>query len=518
MAARMDRETLSKNDGEAQVGDMGRGMGSVKNIRRIEQYCEARWTRETRACTLLFITFSLLPPSAFAVLFSHFSLLPPFESSKPTTKRHFPESAIDCSCLSSPALDQFHVKHYSLLSQKCLCFSFPALFLAAASEPCSADTEDLALDSSPSLIERFKVRFREMDSWEKSLRGDRARSNSRKNPSFSSTLLDAIYRSIDEGEAETGEFVMYKETMMRKKQSRNGVAKEYSEERERRSYHHRTEKWTSSSTEKKAIGGALRRASDYDSFHLKQFHSTSSSSESSYGGFSSSEAESVYGGRVAGGGVVQRPKPVRTCAAPAPVRTEPPLQKKKPPQQGSSFSEKSKGRSSTPLSYSDLKKAKKLPVSPGAKLASFLNSLFAATGAAKKAKLSSSFNGDDYRSKQSTQASSTCSTASSYSRSCLSKTPSSRGKSVNGVKRSVRFYPVSVIVDEDCRPCGQKSLYEDERSLAATTRDKVGDSELKFHIMEKNKRVEEAAKKNAAFFNAVISSLNIYWFGDQIGE
>ncbi|XP_068662052.1 protein BIG GRAIN 1-like A [Aristolochia californica] len=331
-----------------------------------------------------------------------------------------------------------------------------------------------------------------MDNWEKSLRGDRSRSNSRKNPSFSSTLLDAIYRSIDEGEAGAGELVMYKETM-RKKQSRssncNAIMKEY-EDRERRNYH-RTEKKVSEKL------STLRRASDYDSFHLKQnpvaFHSTSSSSESSYGGFSSSEAESVYGGR-ASVLTAQRSKPVRTY--PAPVRTEPPLQKK------AQTLEKSKPRSS-PLSYSDLKKAKKLPGSPGAKFASFLNSLFAATGSAKKAKLSSSFNGDDYgseRKSKSTQASSTCSTASSYSRSCLSKTPSSRGKPVNGVKRSVRFYPVSVIVDEDCRPCGQKSLYEEERSLTAVR--ETGDSappflgeELKFHPMEKNKRVEEAAKK-----------------------
>ncbi|XP_068659502.1 protein BIG GRAIN 1-like A [Aristolochia californica] len=334
-----------------------------------------------------------------------------------------------------------------------------------------------------------------MDNWENSLRGDRSRSNSRKNPSFSSTLLDAIYRSIDDGEPGAGELVAYKETM-RKKPSRSSnndaIMKEYGE-RERRSYH-RTEKWAEKVSVKVST---LHRASDYDSFHLKQnpvtFHSTSSSSESSYGGFSSSEAESVYGGR-ASVLTAQRPKPVRT--SPAPIRTEPPRPKK------AQTLEKSMPRSSL-LSCSELKKVKKLPVSPGAKLASFLNSLFAATGSAKKAKLSSSFNGDDDRSERkskSTQASSTCSTASSYSRSCLSKTPSSRGKSINGVKRSVRFYPVSVIVDEDCRPCGQKSLHEEKRSLTAVR--ETGDSaprfigeELKFHLMEKNRRVEEAAKK-----------------------
>lgn len=39
-----------------------------------------------------------------------------------------------------------------------------------------------------------------------------------------------------------------------------------------------------------------------------------------------------------------------------------------------------------------------------------------------------------------------------------------RGKS--GEKRSVRFYPISVIVDEDCRPCGHKCVYGEERPVA----------------------------------------------------
>ncbi|OWM66587.1 hypothetical protein CDL15_Pgr013804 [Punica granatum] len=97
----------------------------------------------------------------------------------------------------------------------------------------------------------------------------------------------------------------------------------------------------------------------------------------------------------------------------------------------------------------------KQPISPGGKLASFLNALFNA----KKAKMSSG-HGENFPGKLPKSGHlSTCSSASSFSRSCLSKTPSSRGKLSNdGTKRSVRFCPVSVIVDEDSRPCGQKSV------------------------------------------------------------
>src|SRR5262249_40282287 len=69
-----------------------------------------------------------------------------------------------------------------------------------------------------------------------------------------------------------------------------------------------------------------------------------------------------------------------------------------------------------------------------------------------------------------------------------------------------RFYPVSVIVDEDCRPCGHKSLYEKEESslmaVSLPTAWKIGkspsrkiDDELKYQVMEKSRRVEEVARK-----------------------
>lgn len=105
------------------------------------------------------------------------------------------------------------------------------------------------------------------------------------------------------------------------------------------------------------------------------------------------------------------------------------------------------------------------PVSPGAKLASFLNALFSA----KKAKHSSEYDANFPGRVPESGYSSTCSSAS-FSRSCLSKTPSSRGKfTVDGSKRTVRFCPVSVVVDEDRRPCGQKSLQLGENHQGANS-------------------------------------------------
>jgi hypothetical protein len=107
----------------------------------------------------------------------------------------------------------------------------------------------------------------------------------------------------------------------------------------------------------------------------------------------------------------------------------------------------------------DSKKPKQ-PTSPGRKLANFLNSLFMA-GGTKKPKLSLSSSVSESTSYYSSERkpASVCSSSSSvHSRPCLSK--SSRGsKNSNGVRRSVTFYPTSVTVDEDSRPCGEKCLH-----------------------------------------------------------
>ena len=366
-----------------------------------------------------------------------------------------------------------------------------------------------------------------MDRWEKPLRDDRYR-HQRQNPSFSSTLLDVIYRSIDEsgnGKGEEEQLIFYRETMRKKHEINHGFKGEEMTSLQRACM---IEKWMEKKVSHEKDSVRRKSMADFDKKSRKDLdsvllNSSSSSSESSCGGvFSSSESESIYGVNSSRSSTtsytMQRPKPVRTSISARPEkyqrredlhqtdtfqhheRNYAPNQKAKP--EGSFVKTKSKALKI----YGDLKKVKQ-PISPGRRLASFLNSLFT-TGNAKKAKITTPGGSYEERKLKSEQAS-TCSSASSFSRSCLSKTPSSRGgklSSNNGAKRSVRFYPVSVIVDEDCRPCGHKNLYGSDRqemsstlvAAAVTTATRnncpTSDEELKLHVMNENRRIEEVAR------------------------
>ncbi|KAG6792249.1 hypothetical protein D5086_001532 [Populus alba] len=366
-----------------------------------------------------------------------------------------------------------------------------------------------------------------MDRWEKPLRDDRYR-HQRQNPSFSSTLLDVIYRSIDEsgsGKGEEEQLILYRETMRKKHEINHGFKGEEMTSLQRACM---IEKWMEKKVSHEKVSVRRKSMADFDKKSRKDLdsvllNSSSSSSESSCGGgFSSSESESIYGVNSSRSSTtsytMQRPKPVRTSISARPEkyqrredlhqtdmfqhheRNYAPNQKAK--SEGSFVKTKSKALKI----YGDLKKVKQ-PISPGRRLASFLNSLFT-TGNAKKAKISTPGGSYEERKLKSEQAS-TCSSASSFSRSCLSKTPSSRGgklSSNNGAKRSVRFYPVSVIVDEDCRPCGHKNLYGSDRqemsstlvaaAVTTATRNNVptSDEELKLHVMNENRRIEEVAR------------------------
>ncbi|KAL2557909.1 Uncharacterized protein Fot_02648 [Forsythia ovata] len=113
--------------------------------------------------------------------------------------------------------------------------------------------------------------------------------------------------------------------------------------------------------------------------------------------------------------------------------------------------------------YANLNKVKQ-PFSPGARLTNFINSLFANANSKKTKK--SSPNGGFEDSKMETksksqQGSSTCSSASSLSRSCLINNSSKPVEKMGiGNRRTVRFHPVSVIVDEDSNslPYAHKSV------------------------------------------------------------
>ncbi|KAI3912781.1 hypothetical protein MKW98_005701 [Papaver atlanticum] len=346
--------------------------------------------------------------------------------------------------------------------------------------------------------------------WEKSLRESNYRHERSKNPSFSSSLLDEIYRSIDEGDDNGGggggggfvkqgvEEVIYREKTMKKKQSSSNNREELID--------NWMEKRIMSTTEKvvvrrNSLSADLQK--NYSSSNATRVFN-SSSSDSCYGssGFSSSETDqsSIYSSSRSSSMKPPSIKPIRTSFSSEDTKKIASV----PPQP------KPTKKSRALKIYGDLKKVKQ-PISPGSKIASFINSLFTKENS-KKPKFSSSLNGDEYHNhnrhedsriyKSGYGTNSTCSSVSSYSRSCLSKNNSN---SSNRIKRSVRFYPVSVIVDEDCRPCGHKCLYEtDEPGLMAKVPKPNCDNkssslmnmdeDLKFQIMEKNRRIEEKAR------------------------
>ncbi|CAH8359923.1 unnamed protein product [Eruca vesicaria subsp. sativa] len=216
-----------------------------------------------------------------------------------------------------------------------------------------------------------------METWEKP-----SSRRHHRNPSFSSSLLDQIYRSIDDSSPP-------QEPTRKKKLLHQDL---------------------DSSPNDKLLFHRRSITTDF----ARTRRTTTTSSDSSVDSSKSSASP-------------PQPKPIRTS-------TERPNSKQ---ELGGFLRTKSKALKI----YTDLKKVKQ-PISPGGRLATFLNSLFtnASTNHKKSKKNNTSI------SVLSETHSSTCSSASSFSRSCLSKTPSSSsGKS----KRSVRFCPVNVILDED---------------------------------------------------------------------
>ncbi|CAL9121555.1 unnamed protein product [Musa acuminata var. zebrina] len=262
------------------------------------------------------------------------------------------------------------------------------------------------------------------------------------NPSFSSTLLDAIYRSIDESD---GGGATHAPIIVPK----------------------RPPPLLRPPVDRRTAGAADERAAT----RRRPFVpiSTSSSSEkSSYGGFSSSSEPDSAATRL---------RPIRTAG--------PPIRSAPPPPASASFDrheedekKKKKKTSSIRGRLRDMKSSRSVaPASPGARLAGFLGSLLSAVSGTPRRPTSTASGCDD----------SACSTASSHSRSCLVKKPSTRERAppAEGGKRSVRFYPVSVIVDEDLRPCGHKSVYEADRAAETSSRRPSSAA------MEARRRVEE---------------------------
>ncbi|KAK4760793.1 hypothetical protein SAY87_005686 [Trapa incisa] len=260
-------------------------------------------------------------------------------------------------------------------------------------------------------------------------------------PSFSSTLLDAIYRSIDEGGGSGGGGHPHQQ-QHQIDQGPKGVPGDY----QRRPCG--AEKVA---VQRSPVNSDLRQGSSI-AFLLNNSSSSSSDSSSNKGRFSSSDSENSSPGRRYSSSCysIKKLKPIRTSITTD--RSEQVLRPTNVHKQERSGVAKAKSKALK--IYGEFmkvsgKNGSKLPISPGYKLSNFLNSLFNA----KKPKLSSRYD-DSFPAKASSPA---CSF--SFSRSCLSKTPS-RGKLANdGAKRSVRFGPVSVVVDneEDHSPCTQKT-------------------------------------------------------------
>lgn len=140
-----------------------------------------------------------------------------------------------------------------------------------------------------------------------------------------------------------------------------------------------------------------------------------------------SNAESLYG-------VLVKPKPIRTGVYP-----DNDLQVKAK-DEGKFMKTKLKALKI----YNELKKVKQ-PISPGGRLSAFLNSVFKSNTTRDQTEARST----QLNRKSTSQYVSTCSSASSVSRSCLAITPQSRGNLISKMKKSVTFCPVSGVIDEE---------------------------------------------------------------------
>ncbi|KAK4713727.1 hypothetical protein R3W88_019634 [Solanum pinnatisectum] len=247
-----------------------------------------------------------------------------------------------------------------------------------------------------------------MSSWEKPIIRPHQR---RKTPSFSSSLLEAIYHSIDESKEEL---------------------EEEEEEEKHEEYKHVRNKKKNDQDEIVSLRRAILIEKWMESYKYTQssghFSSDSSSStESSM--FSSSETETRS--------INTLPRPTiqaRRSEKVVTFSTE------------TTTTPKCEGGGRFTRTKSKALKMVKQPISPGGKIANFLNSIFNSRNMKKN-------HHEDWRKSRSVNDSTTS--------SCLNKTPSSTSRS-NKSKRSVRFCPVTVIVNEDCQPCGHKSIYKNE--------------------------------------------------------
>ncbi|KAI3889335.1 hypothetical protein MKX03_004750, partial [Papaver bracteatum] len=379
------------------------------------------------------------------------------------------------------------------------------------------------------------------------------------NTSFSSSLLDEIYKSFDETTSYNSSSSCFQETTIMKKkmmtqscvaapitssrtskhhsssvkggsirdhQQRDSVA--VKEESGRTKQRNIVDKWVLEK-KKKTKGNDEKLIVDLnnkinlrkktaassvpvDTTH-RYLHSTSSSSDSSSGGgFSSSETESVYGSKsakstkssAAGSFFV---RPIRTRGSSTVHHSEKsdqilrnhPSKSKAEDNEGRSGGGNGKAKSRAMKIYNDLIKVKQ-PISPGGKISSFLNSLFTPKKSSIDLPATTTTKSTFTRTAPPVLAATpTCSSASSYSRSCLSKTPSLSNNG-NLKQRSVRFYPVNIIHEErhhhqdsskpSCREQSQPNHYNQKQQR---TSNRISSEE------EFKNKISEIKKNNQRF-------------------
>ncbi|XP_075507670.1 protein BIG GRAIN 1-like A [Primulina tabacum] len=330
-----------------------------------------------------------------------------------------------------------------------------------------------------------------------------AREKSRKNhhnePSFSSTLLDEIYRSIDENadNTEDSKSFFYRDNnkFVKGRVNFRGVGNYSSSHRvedEKMAGFRRpglVDKWMLKEANENLLArrDSLVAESENKSFQdkdLSYFSSISSSSDSSGALSSSSDSEfsiSSTKSRVSCFSSVVKPKLVRIVGKNKEDRE---LDDYK---MGDDNLFKSKSRALK--IYASLRKLKQ-PISPGGKLTSFINSLFDHANE-KKLKNVDSNKRIQVQDLKSMETSSNCSSA----RSCLSMKRERIMRNV--IQRTVRFDPVSVIFNEGSMPCGSKSIIGEEskgcgrHSSAPNQLD-----DLKLRLRVKNMKVEEGDTQN----------------------
>ncbi|KAL2553808.1 hypothetical protein Fot_07427 [Forsythia ovata] len=300
----------------------------------------------------------------------------------------------------------------------------------------------------------------------------------RKKPSFSSSLLDSIYQSIDESKGikehqEIEDFDVHRKN--------NAVQAENEIESFRRAI--LIEKWMENYSSSSSTPTPRHFASN----------SGSSTDSSMFSSSKSTPKSSVLS-------TDQKQKPGKI------------LQFETTPNHEGGYT-KTKLRALK--IYGDLKKVKE-PISPGRKITNFLNSIFSPRKLKKNQVMEER---SSVRKSRPMKDTTTCSLAS---RSCLRQTPSSsRG---NKSKRSVRFGPVSAVVDEDSpyvqhqytnshlsstglsstRPRGRKSIYDYDYSSSTAPMPNVGSQFIKKNI--ESLRLQE------------VKNLTKYGFRDQFYE